>query len=520
MDKMSGRHLAMPSVSGRIKQGPSELLDEEVLKPQFRYESAHLLSSYLAIEKVFAVEYVRMGLISTEQGNAITAALRGMGPASITAQADQNMSDIAFAIEQYIEGQVPDLASAWHVDRSRNDFQACAQLMSGRQQALYTVRELMEFGRAAVDLARRTSHMPMPGYTHLQAAQVITPGFYFAAVVEQVVHSLQRLLTTYDGINLCPLGGGAMAGQEISWDRERMARLLGFRAPRPHALAAVASRDWTLELAAELALLGAPLSRFATDLMNWGGGAYGFIDLPDELSGISSAMPQKKNFPILERIRGKSAHLVSCQLDMTIGQRNTPYSNSVEVSKEAGAYLLTSFSSARSLLRLFTVVLERVEFREKHMREACEREYLGGFTLANFLTLHERVPWRSSQVIAGRYIVAAIERGASPRQTDPDLLRHMAKDHGFDLCHPEQALTQAFDVEANLRQKCTPGSVHPDAVEDLLNESQNRLDALATEWEQRGRSVDSALQLLDQVPMAGSKAPSGPRLYGEEGARS
>lgn len=417
---MSGRQGASTPVSGRVNRGPSEVLDEEVLRPQFRYEAEHLLPWYLAIEKVFALEYRRMEVISEEQAAAIGAALRDIGAESIAAQPDRNMSDIAFAIEQRIEQHLPAPVPAWHVDRSRNDFQACAQLLFGKEQALATADELIGFARAAIELARRTSHMPMPGYTHLQAAQVITPGFYFAAVAEQLVHSLQRLLGTYDGIDLCPLGAGAMAGQEIGWDRDRMARLLGFRAVRPSALASVASRDWTMELASELSLLGTALSRFTTDLMNWGGGAYGFIDLPDELSGISSAMPQKKNFPVLERIRGKTAHLTSGYLDMTIGQRNTPYSNSVEVSKEAGAQLLGSFRTARSVLRLFTTVLGRIEFREERMRAACEREFLGGFTLANILTLQEGVAWRRAQVIAGRYIVAAIENGALPAAPTPN----------------------------------------------------------------------------------------------------
>ncbi|MFD2122944.1 lyase family protein [Streptomyces cirratus] len=64
--------------------------------------------------------------------------------------------------------------------------------------------------------------MPMPGYTHFQAAQVITPGFHLAAVAEHLLHTQRRLVQTYDGIDACPLGAGAMAGQELPWDRDRM----------------------------------------------------------------------------------------------------------------------------------------------------------------------------------------------------------------------------------------------------------------------------------------------------------
>ncbi|MEK8104314.1 lyase family protein [Micromonospora sp. M12] len=173
----------------------------------------------------------------------------------------------------------------------------------------------------------------MPGYTHFQAAQVSTPGFYLAAVSEEVLHTLRRLLSTYDGIDACPLGSGAMTGQELAWDRDRLARSLGFRRVQPIALTSVASRRWVLEVTGDLGVLGVTLSRFGTDLLTWGSGEYGFIDLPDELSGISSAMPQKKNFPVLERIRGRTAHLTAYHLDAVLGQRNTPYTNLVEVSR-------------------------------------------------------------------------------------------------------------------------------------------------------------------------------------------
>jgi argininosuccinate lyase len=67
------------------------------------------------------------------------------------------------------------------------------------------------------------------------------------------------------------------------------------------------------------------LSRFCTDLSLWGSNEYGFLDLPDTFASISSAMPHKKNFTILERIRGETAHLATLHLDFLLGQRSTPY---------------------------------------------------------------------------------------------------------------------------------------------------------------------------------------------------
>ncbi|WP_037886722.1 argininosuccinate lyase [Streptomyces viridochromogenes] len=473
------------ALTGRISGGPAQMLREEILDPQFRYEAEHLLPHYVAIEKALVAEYDRMGHVSPAQARELRDALDSVNRETVTAQARSNMSDIAFALERQVESALSAPVPRWHLDRSRNDLQACAQLMFGRDRLLAAAGSLLEFGEAARQLAERTAELPMPGYTHHQAAQIITPGFYLAALSGQVLHSLRRLLATYDGIDACPLGAGAMSGQELPWDRDRLARLLGFAGPQVSALTSVASRGWALEVTAEFGILGVTLSRFATDLLAWGSSEYGFIDLPDELSGISSAMPQKKNFPVLERIRGRSGHLSAYHVDVTLGQRNTPYSNTVEVSKEAGAHVCQAFETLASTLRLFTEVLRNLDFRAERMAEACEREFLGGFALANSLTLAEDVPWRRAQVIAGRYVVAAVEAGRRPADADPELLRRAAREQGYELRDPAGTLGDAFDVRAALRRMTSVGSAGPRAVADSLRGQAEEHERLAKEWLRR-----------------------------------
>jgi argininosuccinate lyase len=484
-------------LSGRVSAAPAELLHDEILRPQFEYEVAHLLPWYLAAEKVLLAEYVRCGLITSGDARALHAVLDQVTAADLTAHPDVNMSDLAFALERHVEERLPAPVPAWHVDRSRNDLQSCAQLMFGRDQLGHVVDDLLALGRAAHVLAGETACLPMPGFTHLQAAQVISPGFYLAAVVEQALHTADRLLATYDGIDRCPLGAGAMSGQELDWDRDRMAALLGFHAPQPHALVAVASREWVLEITAELSVLGVGISRFVTDLMAWGSSQYGFVELPDSHAGISAAMPQKKNFPLLERIRGRSAHLSAFHVDVVLGQRGTPFANMVEVSKEASAHLLTAFATARSTLRLFTEVLGRLRFRPDRMRAACAAEHLGGFTLANRLTLREGVPWRRAQVIAGRYVVAT--QGRPPAEVAPDVLAEVAREAGFPLSAPASVLAGAFDVDAGLREKCSAGSTNPDSVRELLATQEIRLDASGSALASRRERVAAALDSLHDL---------------------
>jgi argininosuccinate lyase len=198
----------------------------------------------------------------------------------------------------------------------------------------------------------------------------------------------------------------------------------------------------------------------------------------------------------LERIRGKTGHLVAAHVDLLLGLRNTPYANSVEVSKEATTPLRDTCANLSTTLRLATAVVAGMRFDADRMRSACEGEYLGGFTLANLLTLDSGVPWRTAQVITGQYIVTAAERGLAPKEYDPDLLRDVAARHGYRSIDPAPALSEAFDVERNLWRKQSSGSANPAAVRDLLDRQSAGYQQAAADWDVRERSVRDQLSRL------------------------
>lgn len=470
------------------------LLHDEVLEPQFAYEVLHLLPHYLHIEKVLLLEYRRMEVLTQDEVSAVAKILHEVSAEDLAANPEENLSDICFGIERLVSARLSRPVPGWHVDRSRNDAQACAQLMFGRDRILRLAEELIACTAAAHRLAARYTETPMPGYTHLQAAQVITPGFYLSALSEHLLHTLRRLLLTFDRADLAPLGAGAMAGQELAWDRESMARLLGFAGPRAHALSSVASRGWVLEAAGECATFATGLNRFVTDLMTWAGSAHGLVELPDELAGISSAMPQKKNYPIFERIRGKTAHLLAWYVDVANAQRGTPFSNTVEVGKEGGAQLLGATATLESALRLLTMVLDNAVFVAERARAGCSGEYLGGFSLANRLTLEEGVPWRTAQVIAGAYIAESARRGV---EGDPELLAELARSHGHRLTGGAELVAGLLDPEADLRRKKSLGSAAPGAVQRMLAEQGGELAALTGEWSSRRGAGRAAIDWVD-----------------------
>jgi argininosuccinate lyase len=137
-------------------------------------------------------------------------------------------------------------------------------------------------------------------------------------------------------------------------------------------------------------------------------------------------------------------------------------------------------------------VLDELRFDAEAMRAACEREYLGGFTLANLLTLRAGVPWRQAQVIAGRYVVAAIERDLPPAKPDGALLVSIAAEAGYQVGDGEALgavlLAEAFSVPGALQAKRSAGSTNPRAVIELLDAQRREHDELAV-WVQARRAV-------------------------------
>jgi argininosuccinate lyase len=487
-------------LTGRLAATPDDFIRQEFLEPQFRHEVANLLRWYVLIEKALLREYHRLGVLSAVQVGRLAQALDGLTAEQLTAGADAALSDIALAMESQVAQALPEPVPTWHVDRSRNDLQACAQLLYGREQVSAIAAMLGELAEVAHERAGRDITSPMPGYTHLQSAQIITPGFYLSAVVEHVLHVSARLLGTYDRINRSPLGAGPMAGQELAWDRDWLAQAIGCAGPVQHALTAVASREWLLDVASDLASAGVGFSRILTDLMAWSSSAYRLVELPDELAGISAAMPQKKNYPLLERLRGRTGHLTAFYVDFATGQRNTPYSNMVEVSKEAGLHAGTMFHTVRAVLAGFHLVLDKLRWRTDRMRAVCEEDHFGGFSLANELTLRAGIPWRTAQVIAGRYVSAVLAEGAGKAGiSDPEALGAAAREAGHPLEDPGSYLTNSLDVDAQLRAKVSAGSASPASVKLMLAEQRERLDALTEQWNARRATVQSAIAATDDA---------------------
>ena len=95
---------------------------------------------------------------------------------------------------------------------------------------------------ALLDCARKYPDAIIPGYTHTRRAQPVLWPHYLLAYFEMFARDHQRFTEARGRTDRMPLGSGALAGSGFPFDREAIARQLGFAAVKPEDLVALGTQ--------------------------------------------------------------------------------------------------------------------------------------------------------------------------------------------------------------------------------------------------------------------------------------
>ena len=260
--------------------------------------------------------------------------------------------------EDWLAGRLGErTAGILRTGRSRNDLNATVLQLRLRPPVEGLLTATLRLQAVLLGRARRYAGTVMPGYTHYQPAVPTTYGHHLGGVARAVDRDLAALGAAAAGLDTSPLGAGTGHGTAVPIAPARTAALLGFARPAPHALDAVASRDVVLRLLSAAAILGVTASRLAADLLLWTTAEFDFLELPDELVGSSSAMPQKRNPFLLEHVKGRSARVAGAFVAATTAMHATPFANSVAVGTEGCAGVTEALDAAADSVTLLRLVV-------------------------------------------------------------------------------------------------------------------------------------------------------------------
>src|SRR5581483_5069409 len=299
--------------------------------------------------------------------------------------------------------------------RSRNDLNATVLRLRLRPPVSRLLTETLRLQAALLAGARRHAATVMPAYTHYQPAVPTTYGYHLAGVARAVDRDLEALAAAAAGIDTSPLGAGVGHGSALPIDPARTAALLGFERPAPHALDGVASRDVVLRLLAAAAVFGVTASRLAADLLLWTTAEFALLELPDELVGSSSAMPQKRNPFLLEHVKGRSARAAGAFVAAATAMHAAPFANSVAVGTEGCAGVVEALDATADCAALLRLVVAGARPQPAAMLARATAGHTTATAEAERLMIDDGLSFREAHHIVGRRLT----EGAPPGSKAP-----------------------------------------------------------------------------------------------------
>jgi argininosuccinate lyase len=400
-------------------------------------------------------------LLSRDEQKAIDAGLRDIRRELDKGEFvfDEGDEDIHMAIERRLFEKVGDVAGKLHTARSRNDQVATDLRLYGKRVS----RDLMlAIASLQEELARRAQEhrlTALPGYTHMQRAQVVSLAHHLLAYVEMLQRDIERLQDCHDRCDVLPLGSGALAATTLPINRRVVAEELGFDHVSANSLDAVSDRDFAVEIVGACALLMVHLSRFAEELVLWTSTEFGFAELPDAYATGSSLMPQKKNPDVLELIRGRTGRVTGALVSLLTTLKGLPlaYNRDLQEDKEA---LFDAVDTAQAAVVMLTDVVRVVIFDVEAMAAAAADPLLMATDVAEWLVVHG-VPFREAHRIVGRAVRVAQRAGRT-------LAELSAADWAAVDPRITPEVTELFDTERSLRRREVPGGPGPRMVSRQL----------------------------------------------------
>ena len=332
----------------------------------------------------------------------------------------RELEDVHMNVETRLGEIIGPLAGKLHTARSRNDQVATDLRLYCRRRGSELQASLAHLASVIVDRAESEIEVLMPAYTHLQRAQPSRLSHHLLAWEEILFRDWGRLAGALERANESPLGAGAVAGTGFTLDREGVARELGFERPMRNSIDATGSRDFLMEIAGALAILGVHLSRIGEEVVLWSSQEFGFMTLADGFATSSSMMPQKKNPDVAELVRGRAARLVGSVTSLYVLEKGLPFGYARDLQEDKRP-IFDAFACAGVSLDALSGALASAKFNAVAMRAALDRGHLCATDLADLL-VQRGVPFRQAHHVIGGLVREAEQRGIELSALPKDVL--------------------------------------------------------------------------------------------------
>ncbi|CAB1239404.1 argininosuccinate lyase [Clostridium sp. HV4-5-A1G] len=386
---------------GRFKKSESKLMED--------FNSSLGFDRRLYKEDIEgSMAHVKMlskcGILTQEEVRSILEGLKSIlkDIESGKLKVEGDYEDIHSFVEINLIDRIGQVAKKLHTARSRNDQVAVDFRLYVKKEAQEVVQSIEILQTAIKDLGER-NNVIMPGYTHLQRAQVVTFKHYIMAYYSMLSRDKNRILNAVEIMDESPLGCCALAGTTYDIDRYFTAKELGFRKPVDNFLDGVSDRDYVLEMLSDFSILMMHLSRLSEELILWSSKEFDFVQIDDEFSTGSSIMPQKKNPDAAELIRGKTGRVYGSLMALLTTMKGIPlaYNKDMQEDKEQ---FFNSLDTILSCLKIMNGILSTLKVNKDNTFNAVKKGFLNATEAADYL-VNKGMAFRDAHKVIGEIVL-------------------------------------------------------------------------------------------------------------------
>ena len=453
---------------GRFETGPSEVFERFSGSLHF---DKRLIDADIRGSQAFARALERVGILTADERQQLVEAFEAMRleareAAFFDGADDEDVHTLAI---RKLKERVGGLADKIHTGRSRNEQVSLDIRLWLRDRIDVTLRLLADLMSALVTLASRYSDAVIPGYTHMRRAQAVLWPHYLLAYFEMFARDYERFMQTRARVNVLPLGSGALAGSGFPFDREAIARDLGFDSITRNSMDASGDRDFALDFLYASSVTMMHLSRIAEDWILYSSEEFRWLELGDGVTSGSSLMPQKKNPDSLELIRGKSGRVFGSLTSLFVTMKGLPMTYNRDMQEDKVPIFEAADQLAGSL-EMMRAVVDSATLRPEIPAAAAEDSWVVATDLAEALA-RNGTPFHKAHQIAGRLVLESVRAGKKPADWKPEQLVAFAPEFTAEMA-------KLFVPTEGMHTRVVPGGTAPSSVAAALDQAAKRLEQI------------------------------------------
>lgn len=310
--------------------------------------------------------------------------------------------DIHSFVEMNLTKRIGEFGKKLHTARSRNDQVAVDLRLYSIKKSKEVIKYIESLQQTILRVGQE-NEVIMPGYTHLQRAQVVTFKYHMMAYYQMLSRDKKRVENAIEIMNESPLGCCALAGTTYSTDRKFTAKELGFNKAVDNFMDGVSDRDFVIELTGAFSIIMMHLSRLSEELILWSSKEFNFIQISDEFSTGSSIMPQKKNPDAAELIRGKTGRVYGSLVRILTTMKGIPlaYNKDMQEDKEG---FFDALDTVLACIKVMDGMIGSLKVKKENTIKAVKAGFLNATEAADYL-VGKGMAFRDAHKVIGEIVL-------------------------------------------------------------------------------------------------------------------